>query len=121
MQYSDEYNALLDKLCRSFSRQQLRAFTILYKLDLRAIRAKIEYAEAIIEKQWGWPSLKEAQKRLRDRTEVSVKSAFIIYLNNIYPVSESALPSSLPCQSCPAVSSTWERSVNDILLHFRNH
>lgn len=75
-QYTDDYNTLVDRLCRSFSRQQLREFTILYQLDSRTTLTKTDYAESIIEKQWNWPSLKEAQKRLRDRTEVSVKSAY---------------------------------------------
>lgn len=73
LQYSEEYNALVDKLCRSFSRQQLRGFAVLYGLDSRSIKTKIDYAESIIEKQWHWPSLKEVQKQQRDRTEVSVK------------------------------------------------
>ena len=75
MRYVQEYNALVEKLCRSFSRRQLREFTILYNLDLRAIRTKHQFAELIIEKQWKWPSLKEVQKRHRDRTEISVKSS----------------------------------------------
>jgi len=73
-QYAEEYNGLVDKLCRSFSRQQLRDFTISFNLDSRAILTKHQLAESIIEKQWKWPSLKEVQKRHRDRTEVSVKS-----------------------------------------------
>jgi hypothetical protein len=73
-QYADEYNALVDKLCRSFSRQQLREFNIMLKLNLRATATKHQCAESIIEKQWKWPSLKEVQKRHRDRTEISVKS-----------------------------------------------
>lgn len=74
-QYADEYNALVDKLCRSFSRQQLRDFTIMFKINLRATITKHQFAEAIIEKQWKWPSLQEVEKRHRDRTEISVKSA----------------------------------------------
>lgn len=73
-QYAEEYHSLVDKLCRSFSRQQLRQFTIQLKLHSRAALTKHEFAESIIEKQWNWPSLKEVQKRHRDRTEVSVKS-----------------------------------------------
>jgi hypothetical protein len=75
-QYADEYNALVDKLCRSFSRQQLREFNIMLKFYLPAKAYKHQFAEAIIEKLWNWPSLKELQKRHRDRTEISVKSAY---------------------------------------------
>jgi len=79
LKYAEEYNDLLDTLCRSFSKDQLRKFTELYQLDpiwTRASRRKIEYAESIIEKQWNWPSLKEIERRKRDRTEVVVKSQF---------------------------------------------
>lgn len=75
--YAEEYNNLLDTLCRSFSKDQLRKFTELYNLDpiwTRCSRRKAEYAESIIEKQWNWPSLKEIERRQRDRTEVVIKT-----------------------------------------------
>lgn len=75
--YAEEYNNLLDTLCRSFSKEQLRKFTELYNLDpiwTRCSRRKVEYAESIIEKQWNWPSLKEIERRQRDRTEVVIKT-----------------------------------------------
>ncbi|KAF9229400.1 hypothetical protein BS17DRAFT_675151, partial [Gyrodon lividus] len=75
--YAEEYTNLLEALCRSFSKDQLRRFTELYKLDpiwTRSSRRKIEYAESIIEKAWGWPSLKEIERKQRDRTEVVVKT-----------------------------------------------
>jgi hypothetical protein len=77
--YAEEYNTLLDTLCRSFSKDQLRKFTELYQLDpiwTRSSRRKVEYAESIVEKQWNWPSLKELERRKRDRTEVVSKSQF---------------------------------------------
>lgn len=67
----------MDTLCRSFSKDQLRKFTELYNLDpiwTRCSRRKVEYAESIIEKQWNWPSLKEIERRQRDRTEVVIKT-----------------------------------------------
>ncbi|KAG2118417.1 hypothetical protein DEU56DRAFT_140884 [Suillus clintonianus] len=75
--YAEEYNNLLDTLCRSFSKDQLRKFTELYNLDpiwTRSSRRKVEYAESIMEKQWNWPSLKEIERRQRDKTEVVVKT-----------------------------------------------
>lgn len=69
-QYTKEYEGLVDKLTRSFSRAQLRDFTLLYGLPSHSSLKKIEYAEAIIEKQWNWPSLDEVKKRRKDRTEV---------------------------------------------------
>jgi hypothetical protein len=78
-QYADEYKTLMETLCRSFSKDQLRGFTELYKLDpiwTRSSRRKAEYAESIIEKAWEWPSLKEIERKRRDRTEIIVKSWF---------------------------------------------
>ncbi|KAF8140133.1 hypothetical protein EV363DRAFT_1151759 [Boletus edulis] len=75
--YAAEYTSLLETLCRSFSKEQLRHFTELYKLDpiwTRSSRRKTEYAESIIEKAWGWPSLKEIERKRRDTTEVLVKA-----------------------------------------------
>ncbi|KAH0838390.1 major facilitator superfamily domain-containing protein [Lanmaoa asiatica] len=74
--YAVEYTNLLETLCRSFSKDQLRRFTELYKLDpiwTRSSRRKTEYAESIIEKAWSWPSLKEIERKRRDMTEVLVK------------------------------------------------
>lgn len=74
--YATEYTNLLETLCRSFSKDQLRRFTELYKLDpiwTRSSRRKTEYAESIIEKAWGWPSLKEIERKRRDTTEVLAK------------------------------------------------
>lgn len=74
--YAAEYTNLLEALCRSFSKDQLRRFTELYELDpiwTRSSRRKTEYAESIIEKAWGWPSLKEIERKRRDTTEVLVK------------------------------------------------
>lgn len=76
-QYAEEYNNLLDTLCRSFSKDQLRNFTELYNLGpiwTRSSRRKVEYAESIMEKQWNWPSLKEIERRRRDKTEVVIKT-----------------------------------------------
>ncbi|KIJ57886.1 hypothetical protein HYDPIDRAFT_34700 [Hydnomerulius pinastri MD-312] len=77
LRYAEEYTELLDTLCRSFSKDQLRRFTELYKLDpiwTRSSRRKAEYAESIIEKVWHWPSLKEIERKRRDRTEILVKT-----------------------------------------------
>ncbi|KAG6337330.1 hypothetical protein ID866_1755 [Astraeus odoratus] len=75
--YADQYCKLRDAICRAFSKDQLRRFTELYELDAMLShpkRRKIEYAESIIEQQWGWPSLKEIERRRMDRTEVISKS-----------------------------------------------
>ncbi|KZT05899.1 uncharacterized protein LAESUDRAFT_654686 [Laetiporus sulphureus 93-53] len=76
-EYATRYNALVDLLCRSFSRKQLRGF--LEERDptnsfCSSKRRKVQYAESIIEFMWDWPSLKDIEREKRDRTEVSVQS-----------------------------------------------
>ncbi|KII93548.1 hypothetical protein PLICRDRAFT_171287 [Plicaturopsis crispa FD-325 SS-3] len=75
--YLDQYSELLDTLCRSFSKEQLRGFCVSYSLGRSFShrgRRKAEYAEAIMEQQWGWPSLRRLEKEKRDKTEISVRS-----------------------------------------------
>ena len=75
-QYPEEYRRLVDTLCRSFSKDQLRMFLEMYGADTiwsRPRRRKAEYAEAIMEKQWDWPCLKEIERAKRDKTEVVAK------------------------------------------------
>lgn len=98
--YADEYRDLIDTLCRAFSRDQLRRFTVLYKLDskwTRANRRKVEYAESIIEHHWGWPSLKEIEKRRIDKTEVVSKRMDQLF--SIFAVDPSEPVCRLPCHS----------------------
>lgn len=75
--YAAHYNALVERLCRTFSKQQLREFIKLYKLDSiwsRSGRRKTEYAESIMEKVWGWRNLRELERNLRDKTEIISRS-----------------------------------------------
>lgn len=75
--YTKEYNELVENLSRSFSSEQLRQLGILYGLDpiwTRPKRLKVEYAQAIIEKKWMWPNLKEIERKNRDKTEVLTQS-----------------------------------------------
>ena len=58
-EYTVVYGALLDSICRSFSNDQLRSFTRQYGLSLSSKLRKVSYAEAIVEKAWQWPSLRE--------------------------------------------------------------
>jgi hypothetical protein len=76
-QYVEAYNALADTLCRSFSRAQLQrfaAFSGLLDDWKRKSKKKLDFAEAIIEKRWNWPSLEEVERVRRDRTEVLTES-----------------------------------------------
>lgn len=84
-QFEKDYNNLLDTLSRAFSKEQLRNFLEQWDRDCawcRHHRRKHQYAEWIIEKMWGWPSLKEVARAQRDRTEISTKT---------FPVSPSEL------------------------------
>ncbi|KAL5535583.1 hypothetical protein ACEPAF_3677 [Sanghuangporus sanghuang] len=83
--YAEAYMEVVDRLCRTFSKDQLRRFCKELRLDRRYSkpnRKKVEYAEAIMEKEWGWENLKEVEKQKRDASEVAVKS---------FPVSASEL------------------------------
>lgn len=76
--YAKDYGSLVDKLCRSFSKDQLMFFVEEYSKTspmARTGRRKTDYAEAIIE-HWGWPTLADIEKAKRDRTEVSVECTF---------------------------------------------
>ncbi|KAI0051716.1 hypothetical protein FA95DRAFT_1511727 [Auriscalpium vulgare] len=72
--YSQEFHALVDSLCRSFAKSQLRFFAQEYKLRPNAMNKKVQYAELIIEKAWGWPGLREVERRRRDQTETVVQT-----------------------------------------------
>lgn len=76
--YADVYNELVDRLCRTFSKDQLREFGEQLQIDgiwTRSGRRKVEIAESIMEKAWGWENLKEIERRRRDMSEVLVKCA----------------------------------------------
>jgi hypothetical protein len=78
--YATEYGTLVDQLCRTFSKTQLQRFVEMYGMDgwlCNPRRKKVEHAESIVERQWGWPSLKEVENQKRDRTEVQVKGKAI--------------------------------------------
>lgn len=78
--YAEEYSGLVDRLCRSFSKDQLRHFGEYFR-DAHGLegkwvkpgRRKSEYAECIVEKVWGWPNLKELERKRRDATEVTMR------------------------------------------------
>ncbi|TDL28369.1 hypothetical protein BD410DRAFT_780867 [Rickenella mellea] len=75
--YPEKYNELVDRLCRTFSKDQLRRFGQEYGLGnvwTRSGRRKSEYAESVIEKVWGWPNLKELERLRRDKTEITQRS-----------------------------------------------
>ena len=74
--YAREHKALLDNICRSFSSDQLRSFSQQYGLQLSSKRKKKLFAEAIVEKAWHWPPLRELRRGKKDRTEVASQSMF---------------------------------------------
>lgn len=73
--YAKEYDGLVDKLCRSWRREQLWDFNVMLDLNPRSSFTKHQLAELIIEKKWGWPSLKDLERAQRERTEISEQGA----------------------------------------------
>lgn len=79
--YEDQYTELVDTLLRKFSSEQLRYFARQYKLDVKFIKTKDEFARVIIEQAWLWVSLTEVQKLRFDRTVQTTRgSSFLRYL-----------------------------------------
>jgi len=75
--YAKQYNEVMEHLGRSFTKEQLRRFAEKYKLDprlWRSCRPKVDYARAIVENAWGWPSLRDIEKKKREKTEVVTES-----------------------------------------------
>lgn len=75
--YAKQYNEVVDHLNRSFTKGQLRRFAEKYQLDpwlWRSDRRKADYARAIVENAWGWPSLRDIEKMKREKTEVVTES-----------------------------------------------
>jgi len=75
--YAKQYNEVIEHLRRSFSKEQLRRFAESYRLDpwlWRSCRRKADYARAIVENAWGWPSLRDIEKKKREKTEVVTES-----------------------------------------------
>ncbi|KAI0778503.1 hypothetical protein BD413DRAFT_509737 [Trametes elegans] len=82
-QYVQEYKELMNTLCRSFTKEQLRKFLVKAIGHTRGShRKKVDYAESILQDIWRWPSLKQVEKAKRERTEVVTKN---------YPVTANEL------------------------------
>lgn len=83
--YAKQYNGLLKHLGRSFTKGQLRRFSEQYLLDpllWRSGKRKVDYARAIVENAWGWPSLREIEKAKREQTEVVTESKQIFHISS---------------------------------------
>jgi hypothetical protein len=104
--YAREYRTLLDNICRSFSNGQLRCFSQQYGLRLSAKRRKMAVAEAIVEKAWHWPPLRELKRAQRDRTEVASESMCTLTLMPI-----CLTPPSVGTYIKRAFHSSWKRFV----------
>ncbi|KZT30476.1 hypothetical protein NEOLEDRAFT_1237729 [Neolentinus lepideus HHB14362 ss-1] len=72
--YPHAYNRLVDTLNRAFAKRQLQKFAAMYGLDIPSKFTKLEVMEAIVERQWEWPTLAEVEKQKRDRSEVLAHS-----------------------------------------------
>ena len=71
------FRSVLDRLDRSFTKEQLRRFAEKYQLDpwlWRSHRRKADYARAVVENAWGWPSLRDIERNKREKTEIMTES-----------------------------------------------
>ncbi|KAJ7103420.1 hypothetical protein B0H15DRAFT_942874 [Mycena belliarum] len=66
--YETEYTLLLNKITASFTGKQLRQFLKLYETKPPKKTNKEDYAAAIIEQAWDWPSLNAWRERRREAT-----------------------------------------------------
>lgn len=76
--YVTQYNDLINTLCRSFTKHQLRKFLVEAlgpSKHCATSRRKSEYAESILDQLWKWPTLGEVERARRDKTEVTAKGA----------------------------------------------
>ncbi|KAJ3868742.1 hypothetical protein EV359DRAFT_77385 [Lentinula novae-zelandiae] len=87
-EYEEEYNALIDRLCRSFSKKQLYSFVKMLEIEgSRRGSAKRHSAVQIVEDGWNWPSLAKMKARKRDWSEVlSQYGANLHALSNKYNI-----------------------------------
>ena len=106
MEYAREYHTLLDNICRSFSNDQLRSFSQQYNLQLGSRRKKMLFAEAIVEKAWHWPPLRELKHGQTDRTEVTSQSMCALTIIKI-----CLTPPSSDTHIMRAFHSSWKRYV----------
>ncbi|CDO78228.1 hypothetical protein BN946_scf184726.g3 [Trametes cinnabarina] len=85
-EYIETYRELIQTLCRSFTKEQLRKFLVQTLGESRhsaKTRKKADYAESIIEQLWKWPTLKQLEKARRDRTEI-VSKAFPVTASELF-------------------------------------
>ena len=106
-EYARQYHTLLDNICRSFSHDQLRSFSQQYGLQIGARRRKMLFAEAIVEKAWHWPPLRELKRAQRDRTEVTSQSTWDLTL-----MKTCLTPPSINTRVKRAFHSSWKRFVH---------
>ncbi|KZP31227.1 hypothetical protein FIBSPDRAFT_945253 [Athelia psychrophila] len=69
--YAEQYDKLVEKLCRSWLREQLWDFNVMFEFNPRSSNTKHQLAEAIVERRWNWPRLKDVERAKRERTEIS--------------------------------------------------
>ncbi|KAI9060624.1 hypothetical protein FKP32DRAFT_1656045 [Trametes sanguinea] len=84
--YVETYNDLIQTLCRSFTKEQLRKFLLEALGPSRhsgSRRKKADYAESIVEQLWKWPTLKQLEKAKRDRTEI-ISKAFPVTASELF-------------------------------------
>lgn len=118
-EYIEQYHRLVDTLCRSFSKTQILRFARIYALQgVNTKTKKIEMAEAIIERKWGWPNLLDVEKAKRDRTEVVTEGECII--RALFPILTKLSPS-FPCNTKPVILNSRTGYVLTFVLALRTN
>lgn len=91
--YATEHQALVNRLCSSFSMKQLERFGQMMEIERYSRgKTKDDYATRIIEGAWKWPSLTEMQEKKRDRIEVDHKCVSDLHICLYYSDFPTAFP-----------------------------
>jgi hypothetical protein len=106
-EYALEYSTVLDSICRSFTKHQLRCFSEDYGLQVGSNQRKMSCVEAIVEKAWRLPPPRGLKRARRGRTVISQSMCTLILM----PICLLTLRSIGPhCER--AFHSSWKRSVH---------
>jgi len=75
-EYETTWNAVVDDICKSFSRDQLRTMAedIVRGTTKRVPATKIATAQLIVEKSWGWRTPADVIKEAQERTQIHSQS-----------------------------------------------
>lgn len=78
MSYLRRYNALTERLCYMFSKDQIKAFASQLNLG-RQYWSKHRLVREIVTEHWGWPDPDYARRAMSERTEVYTRGKFHVW------------------------------------------